>query len=107
MGFPISWMVPKEAAELVLLRVMHNAGSEKALPTGYIVKQAIEYFPNIQTPTEQSREPPSGHPWWEGYFRFQLTDLKRKGEAVNVRRGFWRITDKGGERVVRGYGGYK
>lgn len=100
-------MVPKEAAELALLRVMYNAGPEKALPTGYIVKKAIEYFPNLQTPTEQSRETPSGKPWWEGRFRFLLTALKRKGEAVNVREGFWRITDKGIERVVRAYGGYK
>ena len=97
--FPISWMAPVEAAELALLRVMYNAGHEEALPTAYIVKKAIERFPNLQTPTEQSRETPSGHPWWPGRFRFLLTALKCKGEAVNVKRGFWGITDKGRERI--------
>jgi len=28
-----------------------------------------------------------------------LTNLKKKGEVINVRRGVWRITDKGRERI--------
>lgn len=44
MEFPISWMVPKEAAELALLRAMYNAGPEKALTDLRKEKKAVYYI---------------------------------------------------------------
>ena len=95
----INSLVPREEAELALLRELCMCGGEG--DTGYIVERSIARFPILQTASELNRETPTGRPWWAGRFRFYLSDLRRVGEVENIRRGTWRITAKGMERLKR------
>ena len=95
----INSLVPREAAELALLRELYICGGEG--DTGYIVERSIARFPILQTASELNRETPIGRPWWSGRFRFYLSDLRKVGEVENIRRGTWRITEKGMERLKR------
>lgn len=89
--------VPNIQAEVALLLEMSMTGSE--VNTGYIVSKAMAYFQYLQTAEAKNKKTPSGRPWWPGRFRFDLTNLKRLGEAENVVRGHWRITQKGRDKL--------
>lgn len=89
----ISLLVPRDEAEMAILKELTMIGGDA--DTGYIVSRAMERFPVLKIPKEKGRQTPSGHPWWPGRFRFDLTNLKKKGEVVGIRRGVLRITDKG------------
>lgn len=93
----ITVLVPRSDAEIAILKELEMVGGDA--DTGYIVSRAMECFPVLQMPKEQDRKTPSRHPWWPGRFRFDLTNLKKKGEVVSIRRGVLRITDKGRERT--------
>jgi len=105
MKHSINSLVPNEDAELALLSELHKCGGEG--DTGYIIDQAIIHFPILQTSNERDRETPSGRPWWPGRFRFDLSNLGKKGEAVRIKRGTWRITQIGTDRLKKQYFGVK
>lgn len=94
----INSLVPNKDAQLALLWELYKCGGEG--DTGYIVDRAMACFPVLQTPTQLDREVPIGRPWWPGRFRFDLSSLGKAGEARNIRRGSWRITQKGKERLI-------
>lgn len=94
----IASKVPPEEAEIALLEELDKGGG--TLDTKSVVTRAIKHFSSL-TPAELQRKTPSGREWWEGYFRFALDRLKRKGEATNRQRGWWAITEKGRQRIRR------
>lgn len=61
----INSLVPREEAELALLRELCMCGGEG--DTGYIVERSIARFPILQTASELNRETPTGRPWWAGH----------------------------------------
>jgi hypothetical protein len=96
-GISINSLVPNEDAEIVLLEELYKASSK--LDTATLISRAMSHFPQIQTPEDLNRETPSGRPWWQGRFRFDLSRLGSKGDAINIKRGWWRISDKGLRRI--------
>ena len=95
----VNSLVPRDDAELALLFELFMCGGEG--DTGYIVERAMARFPVLQTQKELNRETPSGRGWWSGRFRFNISNLVKRGEAINVKRGLWRITEKGMDRIKR------
>ena len=95
----INSKVPNNDGGLALLEEIYKAGGE--LDTSTLIYRAMAHFPQIQTDDELNRETPSGREWWKGRFRFDLSTLGKNGEAVNIKRGRWRITPKGVARLKK------
>ena len=89
--------MPNKEAELALLEELYKASGK--LDTATLVSRAMSHFPQIQTPEELNRETPSGHPWWRGRFGFDLSNLGRDKDTINVKRGWWRISNQGMRRI--------
>lgn len=98
----VNSLVPNDEAEIAILWELVMIGGDA--DTAYIVNRSMKHFPILQSAEEHNRMTPAGHLWWPGRFRFDLTSLKRKGQAVNVRRGYWKITRAGLQRI--GYTGH-
>jgi restriction endonuclease Mrr len=93
----ISQLVPREDAELALHEEMWKEG--KPIKTSELVARAIKHFPQ-PTPAELQRRTPSGTLFWPGRFRFDLNNLKKKGQASSPMRGYWEITSSGIQRLT-------
>ncbi len=93
----ISQLAPRGDAELALLEEMQGEG--KPIKTGELAARAMKRFPELTT-TELKRRTPSGTLFWPGRFRFDLNNLKKKGQAANPVRGHWEITGLGIQRLA-------
>lgn len=93
----ISQLVPLKEAETALLQESLSEG--KVIKTGELVRRAMKHFPQL-TPLELQRRTPSGTLFWPGRFRYDLDRLKKKGEAINPVKSFWKITGLGIQRLT-------
>ena len=56
-------------------------------------------FPQL-TSADLQRRTPSGSNWWQGYIRFALDALKKKGEVTHLTTGVWGVSPPRSPRPI-------